>query len=116
LPSVEGHRVALTQLFSNLLSNAIKYRRPEAPPLVTVAAEMGEDEWILSVRDNGTGIDQNDFSKIFLIFRRLDPANSTGTGLGLALCQKVVERHGGRLWVQSAVGEGSTFFFTLPCK
>src|SRR4051794_2125160 len=107
LPVIEGHRVALTQLVFNLVSNAIKYRKPDTPPQITIRAERGEDEWILSVTDNGAGIDPSDHSRIFVIFQRLDPAKSSGTGLGLALCQKIVERHGGRIWVESEPGKGS---------
>ncbi len=116
LPVVDGHRVALTQLMLNLISNAIKYRKPDTPPRVTVGAEQSEEEWIFSVRDNGAGIDPRYYAKIFVIFERLDPAKSSGTGLGLALCQKVVERHGGRIWVQSEPGAGSIFYFTLPVR
>jgi PAS domain S-box-containing protein len=116
LPTVEGHRVALTQLMLNLISNALKYRKPDTPPEVTIGAERGEEEWILSVRDNGPGIHPKDYGKIFLIFERLDPAKSSGTGLGLALCQKIVERHGGRIWVESELDAGSTFHFTLPVR
>ncbi len=116
LPVVEGHRVALTQLFFNLLSNAIKYRKPDTPPHITISAERGEDEWTFNVSDNGTGIDPRDYVKIFIIFQRLEPAKSSGTGLGLALCQKIVERHGGRIWVQSQPGSGSSFYFTLPIR
>ncbi len=116
LPIVEGHRVALTQLVLNLLSNAIKYRKRDAPPRITIGSERGDEEWTVSITDNGTGIDQRDYERIFVIFQRLDPAKSSGTGLGLALCQKIVERHGGRIWVQSELGVGSTFHFTLPCK
>lgn len=116
LPVVEGHRVALTQLFFNLLSNAIKYRKPDAPPHIAINAEGGEEEWTFRITDNGIGIDQRDCARIFVIFQRLDPAKSSGTGLGLALCQKIVERHGGRIWVQSEPGVGSTFYFTLPVR
>ena len=116
LPIVEGHRVALTQLMLNLISNALKYRKPDTPPEVTIGAERGEEEWIISVTDNGPGIHPKDYAKIFLIFERLDPAKSSGTGLGLALCQKIVERHGGRIWVESELDAGSTFHFTLPVR
>jgi len=116
LPVVEGHRVALTQLMLNLISNALKYRKPDTPPEVTIGAERGEEEWIISVTDNGPGIHPKDYAKIFLIFERLDPAKSSGTGLGLALCQKIVERHGGRIWVESELDAGSTFHFTLPVR
>ncbi|MFL6449765.1 MAG: sensor histidine kinase [Bryobacteraceae bacterium] len=116
LPVVAGHRAALTQLVYNLLSNAIKYRKPDTPPQITIGAEHGEEEWIFKITDNGTGIDRRDYAKIFVIFQRLDPAKSSGTGLGLALCQKIVERHGGRIWVESEPGQGSTFYFTLPCR
>jgi PAS domain S-box-containing protein len=116
LPVVEGHRVALTQLVFNLLSNAIKYRKPDTPPHIAIGAAQGEEEWTFYLKDNGMGIDTHDHDKIFVIFKRLDPAASLGTGLGLALCQKIVERHGGRIWVESEPGLGSTFFFTLPCR
>jgi len=116
LPVVEGHRIALTQLMLNLISNALKYRKPDKPPEVTIGAERGDEEWIISVTDNGPGIHPKDYAKIFVIFERLDPANSSGTGLGLALCQKIVERHGGRIWVESELDGGSTFHFTLPVR
>jgi signal transduction histidine kinase len=116
LPVVEGHRVALTQLVFNLLSNAMKYRKPDTAPRVAIESQQGDEEWIIRIRDNGIGIDGRDHHKIFVIFQRLDPAKSSGTGLGLALCQKIVERHGGRIWVESELGVGSTFAFSLPCK
>jgi signal transduction histidine kinase len=116
LPVVEGHRVALTQLVLNLLTNAIKYRKPDTPPWITIGSERGEEEWTVSITDNGTGIDERDYARIFVIFQRLEPAKSSGTGLGLALCEKIVQRHGGRIWVKSELGVGSTFHFTLPCK
>jgi len=116
LPVVEGHRIALTQLMLNLISNALKYRKPDKPPEVTIGAERGDEEWIISVTDNGPGIHPKDYAKIFVIFERLDPAKSSGTGLGLALCQKIVERHGGRIWVESELDAGSTFHFTLPVR
>jgi signal transduction histidine kinase len=100
----------------NLISNAIKYRKADTAPQVTIGAERGEEEWIISVTDNGPGIDPNNHARIFVIFERLDPAKSSGTGLGLALCQKIVERHGGRIWVQSELDAGSTFHFTLPVR
>lgn len=115
-PVVEGHRSALTQLVLNLLSNAVKYRRPDHAPLIEIGVERGEDEWVFFVRDNGTGIDPAYHTRIFVIFQRLDPAKAPGTGLGLALCQKIVERHGGRIWVKSGLGEGSTFYFTMPVR
>jgi signal transduction histidine kinase len=115
----------LQQVFYNLLSNALKFHGGE-PPLVHVSAashasQVAEEggvvpaEWVFSVRDNGIGIEAQYAQHIFEIFRRLHrPAEYPGTGIGLALCKKIVERHGGRIWVESQPGEGATFYFSLP--
>lgn len=114
LPVVRAHEVHLMQLFQNLISNAIKYRS-ERTPRIDVSAVRQEDEWVFSVRDNGIGIDPRYGRQIFGIFKRLHGAGRyPGTGIGLAICQKIVERYGGRIWVESEVGSGSTFYFTLP--
>ena len=108
-------RAQLAQVFQNLIANAIKFRREDAPPHVHVSAEREGDKWLLSVADNGIGIDPKQADRIFQIFQRLHTREEyEGTGIGLALCKRIVERHGGRIWVESAVGEGSTFYFTLP--
>ena len=113
LPTVAGDQVQLTQLFQNFLANGIKFRGQEAPR-IHVSAEQKGSEWIFSVRDNGIGIEPESQERIFLIFQRLHQrADYPGTGIGLALCKKIVERHGGRIWVESALGQGSTFYFTL---
>ncbi|WP_375137275.1 MULTISPECIES: PAS domain-containing protein [Halostella] len=114
LPRVEGDDNQLRQLFQNLLSNALEYSGDE-PPRVTVDAERTGSAWTVSVSDEGIGIDPEDQDRIFEVFQRLHGVDEhAGTGVGLALCQRIVERHGGDIWVESEPGEGSTFRFTLP--
>lgn len=116
LPSVDGDMVQLVQLFQNLIANAIKFRSQEPPQIHIGAREAGE-EWIFSVRDNGIGIDPKDFDRIFVIFQRLHgKMEYPGTGIGLTICKKIVERHKGRIWVDSQPGRGATFLFALPRK
>lgn len=115
LPIVWGDRTQLLQLFQNLLSNAIKYRKPGVPPRITVGAGQAELDWLFSVKDNGIGIEQQNFEQVFEIFRRLHTREEIpGTGIGLASCKKIVEQHHGRIWVESTPGEGTIFFFTMP--
>jgi len=132
LPKVMGDDTQLTQLFQNLLSNAIKFRG-QRPPEIQISAELkpaapsvnpsGRDgavhsllqEWVFTVRDNGIGIEREYFDRIFVIFQRLHGRDEyPGTGAGLAVCRKIVERHEGRIWVESEPGRGSTFHFTVP--
>ena len=102
------------QLFQNLVGNAIKYKSDHPPVIMISCKEL--DEYIeLSVADNGIGIDERFFNKIFIIFQRLHNREQySGTGIGLAICKKIVDRHGGRIWLTSSPGKGSTFYFTLP--
>ena len=113
LPTVMCDEIQLTQVFQNLIGNAIKYRSEE-PPRVHISAEREKDEWIFSVADNGIGIDPQYGERIFGIFKRLHGRELPGTGMGLAICKRIIERHGGRIWVESQVGKGSTFRFALP--
>jgi PAS domain S-box-containing protein len=114
LPRVRIYPFQLQQLFQNLIGNAIHYRREE-PPLIHVAAEMSDGYWVFSVQDNGIGIDRQYQEQIFGIFKRLHTTTEyPGTGMGLAICQRIIQRAGGRIWVESQLGRGSTFFFTLP--
>ena len=114
LPTVMADGGQLGQLFQNLIGNAIKFRGKE-PPQVYVSAERRTGEWLFSVRDNGIGVDPQYAERIFVIFQRLHNREEyPGTGIGLALCKKIVERHGGRIWVASQTGQGATFHFTLP--
>lgn len=116
LPTVWGDKVQLTQLLQNLLSNALKYHSGE-PPLIRIRAEGENGHWQFAVEDNGIGIDPLFFEKIFIIFQRLHNRNDySGTGIGLAVCKKIVERHGGKIWVESDQHSGSTFYFTINKK
>lgn len=114
LPCVRMHEFQLEQVFQNLIGNAIHYRS-ELSPRVQIAAVRKGDEWLFSVQDNGIGIEPRFQEQIFGMFKRLHTANS-GTGMGLAICKWIIERAGGRLWVESEPGKGSTFYFTVPCR
>ena len=114
LPTVLANKSLLGQVYGNLIGNAIKFRSEE-PPRVHVSAEQVGKEWVLSVRDNGMGIDSQYAERIFVIFQRLHTRDEyPGTGIGLAICKKAVDRLGGRIWVDSEPGGGSTFHFTVP--
>jgi light-regulated signal transduction histidine kinase (bacteriophytochrome) len=114
LPTLLGDREQLGSVFRNLIGNALKYRGSE-PPRVQVSARRERDGWLFSVRDNGLGIAPQHQERIFKIFQRLHGRDQyTGTGIGLALCKRIVESHGGRIWVESQEGQGSTFWFTVP--
>lgn len=114
LPTVFGDDSQLGQLFQNLIGNGLKYR-DHKPPAIHIGAELEDGQWRFAVRDNGIGIDPKDAQRVFVIFQRLHNREAySGTGIGLAVCKKIVERHGGRIWVESELGKGSTFYFTLP--
>jgi PAS domain S-box-containing protein len=115
LPIVPGDDTQLTQLFQNLVGNALKFRREDALPRVKITAHRKEHDWLFSVEDNGIGIEPQYYDRIFVIFQRLHGREQyPGTGIGLALCKKIVERHGGQIWVESVPNHGSTFYFTIP--
>lgn len=116
LPAVLAEAYPLTMLFQNLIGNAIKYRRPDTPIKVRVSAQRKGSEWVVSVADNGLGIEPGYREKIFTPFSRLHSGEYPGTGLGLAMCKRIVERYNGRIWVESEFGQGSNFQFTLPAQ
>lgn len=114
LPVIYGDGIMLSTLLQNLIGNSLKYRS-EAPPRIHVSAEPYKDKWVICVRDNGIGIDQQYAEQIFLIFQRLHQRGKySGTGIGLAICKRIVERHGGDIWVESTPGKGAAFCFSLP--
>jgi hypothetical protein len=114
LPVIRGNSAALSRVLQNLLSNAMKYRR-EAPPAIHVSCRRSGPDWVFSVTDNGIGISVADRTRIFAAFKRLHPqATFEGSGLGLTICRRIVELHGGHIWLRASSGHGSTFCFTLP--
>jgi len=114
LPRVIADESQLIRLFQNLIANAIKFHGTE-PPRIHVGGEQKEGVWVFSVQDNGIGLAPEHFNKIFLIFKRVySESEYPGTGIGLAVCKKIVERHGGKIWVESEPGKGATFYFTMP--
>jgi PAS domain S-box-containing protein len=113
LPTIQAHEIRLVQLLQNLVGNAIKYRQTDRPQ-VHIDAKRQPGEWLFSVKDNGIGIKPEYVQQIFGIFKRLHGSSYPGTGIGLAICERIVKSYGGQIWVESAFGEGSTFYFTLP--
>jgi signal transduction histidine kinase len=114
LPELYIEAQPLARLFQNLISNAIKYRREGIVPEISIGARRDGEMWMISVSDNGIGIEPDWHDRIFEPMQRRHSAKIAGSGIGLATCRKIVSRAGGRIWVESKVGEGSTFYFTLP--
>lgn len=115
MPTIVADGTQLMQLFQNLIGNAIKFRQANQPPQIHIGVQRQDEAWLFSVQDNGIGIDPQFFNRIFVIFQRLHTRDEyPGSGMGLAICKKIVECHRGQIWVESALGEGATFFFTIP--
>jgi light-regulated signal transduction histidine kinase (bacteriophytochrome) len=115
MPTLQVDRGQMVRLFQNLVGNAIKYRKPDQPPIVHISAEQKGTDWVISIRDNGIGFDPKYASTIFEPFKRLHTDQEyPGTGVGLAICRRIVQSQRGRIWAESQVGEGTTFYFTLP--
>ncbi|WP_338872909.1 ATP-binding protein [Spirosoma sp. SC4-14] len=115
LPIIMGHQTDIKQLFQNLISNSLKYRRRDTTPIIHIAATEDGHQFTFSISDNGIGIDKQYYDRVFHIFQRLHGRNEySGTGIGLATCKKVVEIYGGNIWLESTVGVGTTFYFTIP--
>jgi light-regulated signal transduction histidine kinase (bacteriophytochrome) len=115
LPVLVADSTQLVQLFQNLIGNAIKFRSKETPR-IHISADLRENEWVFSLRDNGVGIESQYKERIFNIFQRLHGREYSGTGIGLSICKRIVERHGGRIWVESEAEKGSNFYFTIPIR
>lgn len=114
LPEITADGTQMIQLFQNLISNALKFHS-DSKPEIMIKSEDKDREWFFSISDNGIGIDPQFYQRIFEIFQRLhDRTEYSGTGIGLAICKKIIERHKGRIWVNSEAGKGTTFYFTLP--
>ena len=117
MPTLPVDRGQMVRLFQNLIGNAVKYRKADEPTKVHISAEQTGADWVISIRDNGIGFDPKDASAIFQPFKRLHTAEEyPGTGVGLAICRRIVQDQGGRIWAESVLGEGTTFFFTLPVE
>jgi light-regulated signal transduction histidine kinase (bacteriophytochrome) len=114
LPAIPAYPTEMGQIFQNLIGNAIKFHGPE-PPHIQISAQRDGPVWVFSVADNGIGIEKEHQERIFSMFQRLhDKRRYPGTGIGLAICKKIVDRMGGRIWIESEIGKGSTFYFTVP--
>ena len=115
LPSIFADQEQITKMFQNLIGNAIKFHKPGVVPKVHISAKQDKNNWIFSVSDNGIGINQQYADRIFKIFQRLHTRDEyPGTGIGLAICKRIAEQHGGTIWIESVPGSGSTFYFTIP--
>lgn len=115
LPTINGLETELRLLFQNLIGNAIKFGKPDVPPVVTITSHKSENGWQFSIADNGIGFDSKDAEKVFVIFKQLNSRTEyAGTGIGLAQCKRIVELHNGKIWAESEIGKGATFYFTLP--
>ncbi len=117
LPTIQLDQGQMVRLFQNLIGNAIKYRKPDTPPVIHVSAEQKKSAWVISVHDNGMGFDPKYSKEIFSPFKRLHAQHEIpGTGIGLSICRRIVERHGGSIWADSIAGQGATFHFSLPAE
>jgi len=117
LPAIQVDQGQMVRLFQNLIGNALKYRKPGVPPIVHVSSQRQDSEWVITVRDNGIGFDPKYAREIFAPFKRLHGQEEySGTGVGLAICRRVVQRHGGRIWADSRPGQGASFHFSLPIE
>ena len=115
LPVINGYLSGLKSLFQNLISNAIKFRKSDLNPMINITVQANDKEWLFAIKDNGIGIDEIYYNKLFIVFQRLHNKDEyAGTGIGLAQCRKIVELHEGRIWLESTLDNGSTFYFTIP--
>jgi light-regulated signal transduction histidine kinase (bacteriophytochrome) len=114
LPVIKAAKTPMQQVFQNLINNGIKYQKPGSQPKIHITFSETKTYWQFEVSDNGIGIDQQFYEKIFVVFQRLHHKNEySGTGIGLAICKKIIENHNGKIWMDSVVGQGSTFYFTI---